>query len=83
MMKWTCLDLRTSTVRTGLGGSIRCASDWKSGRGSDPAGVRQHSFVEFDHETFSTVILSLRLIQEGHLPVSGKRMYTSNGQVLR
>ena len=37
---------------------------------------RQHSFVEIDHEILSTVILSLSLIQEGQLSVSGKRMYT-------
>ena len=44
-------------------------SDWRH-RG------RQHSFVEIDHEIFSTVILSLTLIQEGQLSVSGKRMCT-------
>ena len=37
---------------------------------------RQHSFVEIDHEIFSMVILSLLLIQEGQLSVSGKRMCT-------
>ena len=37
---------------------------------------RQHSFVEIDHEIFSTVILSLSLIQEGQLSVSGKRICT-------
>ena len=37
---------------------------------------RQHSFVEIDHEIFSTVILSLLLIQEGQLSVSGERMCT-------
>ena len=37
-------------------------------------GGRQHSFVEIDHEIFSTVILSLPLIQEVHLSVSGERM---------
>ena len=37
---------------------------------------RQHSFVEIDHEIFFTVILSLPLIQEGHLSVSGERMCT-------
>ena len=42
-------------------------SDWRPG---------QHSFVEIDHEMFSTVILSLPLIQEGQLSVSGERMYT-------
>ena len=41
----------------------------------DLAG-RQHSFVEIDHEIFSTVILSLPLIQEGQLSVSGERMCT-------
>ena len=34
--------------------------------------TRQHSFVEIDHEIFSTVILSLPLIQEGQLSVSGE-----------
>ena len=32
--------------------------------------------VEIDHEIFSTVILSLPLIQEGQLSVSGERMCT-------
>ena len=41
-----------------------------------PTGGRQHSFVEIDHEKFSTVILSLPLIQEGQLSVSGERMCT-------
>ena len=35
-----------------------------------------HSFVEIDHEIFSAVILSLPLIQEGQLSVSGERMCT-------
>ena len=35
---------------------------------------RQHSFVKIDHEIFSMVILSLPLIQEGQLSVSGERM---------
>ena len=42
--------------------------------GSTPG--RQHSFVEIDYEIFSTVILSLPLIQEGQLSVSGERMCT-------
>ena len=37
---------------------------------------QQHSLVEIDHEIFSTVSLSLLLIQEGQLSVSGKRMCT-------
>ena len=42
-------------------------SDWR------PGGRR---FVEIDHEIFSTVILSLPLIQEGQLSVFGERMCT-------
>ena len=61
----------------GLGGSVGCTSNWRpGGRGFDPRRGRQHSFVEIDHEIFSTVILSLPLIQEGQLSVSGKRMCT-------
>ena len=43
--------------------------------GSTPPS-RQHSFMEIDHEIFSMVILSLPLIQEGQLSVSGERMCT-------
>ena len=43
--------------------------------GSTPPG-RQHSFVEIDHEIFSTAILSLPLIQEVQLSVSGEIMCT-------
>ena len=41
-----------------------------------PLPGQQHSFVEIDHEIFSMVILSLLLIAEGQLSVSGKRMCT-------
>ena len=52
-------------------------SDWRpGGRGFNPHRGRQHSFVEIDREIFSMVILSLPLIQEGQLSVSGKRMCT-------
>ena len=52
-------------------------SDWRPGvRGFNPRRGRQHSFVEIDPEIFSTVILSLSLIQEGQLSVSGERMCT-------
>ena len=48
-------------------------SDWRpGGRGFNPRRGRQHSFVEM--KIFSTVILSLPLIQEGQLSVSGERM---------
>ena len=52
-------------------------SHWRpGGRGFNPRRGRQHSFAEIDHEIFSTVILSLPLIQEGQLSVSGDRMCT-------
>ena len=44
--------------------------------GSTPHRGRQHSFMEIDYEIFSTVILSLPLIQEGQLSVSGERNCT-------
>ena len=43
--------------------------------GSTP-GWSATLFVEIDHEIFSMVILSIRLIQEGQLSVSGERMWT-------
>ena len=46
------------------------------GGGFKPRRGRKHSFVELDHEIFYTVILSLPLIQEGQLSVSGERMCT-------
>ena len=42
----------------------------------NPRRGRQHSFMVIGHEIFFTVILSLPLIQEGHLSVSGERMCT-------
>ena len=52
-------------------------SYWRpGGHRFNPCRGRQHSFVEIDHEIFSTVIPSLPLIQEGHLSVSGERMCT-------
>ena len=46
----------------------------------NPQWVRQHSFVETDHEIFSVVIISLLLIQEGQLSVSGERICTCTGK---
>ena len=52
-------------------------SDWRpGGHVFNTRQGRQHSFVEIDHEIFSMVILSLPLIQEGQLSVSGERMCT-------
>ena len=42
--------------------------------GSTPA--RSATFFHRDHEIFSVVIISLPLIQEGQLSVSGERMCT-------
>ena len=84
-LMYICLVLRVITVsnadpdETGLASvaQVDALSDWRpGGRGFDPRRGRQHSFVEIDHEIFSTVILSLPLIQEGQLSVSGERMCT-------
>ena len=68
---------RLSTPANLLLISLVFPSDWRpGGRGFNPRRGRQHSFVEIDHEIFSRVILSLPLIQEGQLSVSGERMCT-------
>ena len=55
--------------------NLDAPSDWRpGGREFNPSRGRQNAFVEIDHELFSTVILSLPLIQEGQLSNSGKRM---------
>ena len=60
-----------------LAAQLDAPSDWRpGGREFNPRRGRQHSFVAIDHEIFSMVILSLPLIQEGQLSVSGKRMCT-------
>ena len=49
-----------------------CPPDTQMVRSSGPA---KHSFIEMGHEIISMAILSLPLIQEGHLSVTGKRMH--------
>ena len=70
----------TSKSRSGQPASVAhldAPSNWRPGGcGFNPCQGRQHSFVEIDHEIFSTVILCLPLIQEGQLSVSGERMCT-------
>ena len=64
-------------TRPALVAQLDAPSDWRpGGRGFNPCRGRQHSFVEIDHEIFSTVILPLPLIQEGQLSVSGEGMRT-------
>ena len=63
--------------KAGLGGSVGCTVQLETRRSRfSPRRGQQHSFMDIDHEIFSTVILSLPLIQEGHLSVSVERMYT-------
>ena len=70
-----CGPFCTEMMEPALVAQLDALSDWRpGGRGFNPRRGRQHSFVEIDHEIFSTVILSLPLIQEGQLSVSGKRM---------
>ena len=78
--KLFCLSFEEGSTQKGMPASVAqldAPSDWRpGGRGFNPRRGRQHSFVEIDHEIFSTVILSLPLIQEGQLSVSGERMCT-------
>ena len=68
---------RISTLEPASVAQLDAPSDWRpEGRGFNPRRGRQQFFVEIDHEIFSTVILSLPLIQEGQLSVSGERMCT-------
>ena len=61
----------------GLGGSVGCAVRLETRRlRVQPPSRSATFFGEIDHEIFSTVILSLPLIQEGQLSVSGERMCT-------
>ena len=62
-------------LSAGLSGSVGCAVRLETRRSRfNPLWGWQHSFMEIDHEIFSTVILSLPLIQEGQLSVSCERM---------
>ena len=71
----SCHSLSSADSRRALVAQLDAPSDWRpGGRRFNPSRGRQHSFVEIDHEIFSTVIL--RLIQEGQLSVSGERMCT-------
>ena len=63
-----------------LGGSVGCAIRLETRRSRVQHPPRSATFfLEIDHEIFSTVILSLPLIQEEQLSVSGKRMCTITG----
>ena len=52
----------------------RPTSDQEVAGSTPPDG--QYSFVDIDHEIFSTVIISHPLIQEGQLSISVERMCT-------
>ena len=79
LLSWPC-SLFTELLNIALPASVAqldAPSDWRpGGHGFNPRRGRQHSFVEIDREMFSTVILSLPLIQKGQLSVSGERMCT-------
>ena len=78
-MVFQCINIRQvfwEVLKTAVA-HLDAPSHWRpGGRGFNPRRGRQLSFVEIDHEIFSTVILSLPLIQEGQLSVSGERMCT-------
>ena len=66
----------STSIQAGRGSSVWCASVWYAdGRGFD-LHVRQHSVMEIGNEIISTAILSIPLIQEGQLSVTGEGMCT-------
>ena len=71
-----CLDSTIPLVHLSAGrcSLIGCATAWYVDSPRFDPHVRKYSFMEFGHEILSTAILSLPLIQEGHLSVTGKRM---------
>ena len=75
--RYLCLFANLSPNVLASVAQLDAPSDWRpGGRRFNPHRGRQHSFVEIDREIFFTVILSLPLIQEGQLSVSGERMCT-------
>ena len=62
-----------TTFSSGRSSSVGCASAYR--RGFDPR-ARQISFMEIGHEIISTAVLSLPLILEEQLSVTGERMCT-------
>ena len=56
--------------------NVDAAADKDQGQWHLLQGIFHLLVSESDHEIFSTVILSLPLIQEGQLSVSGERMCT-------
>ena len=61
-----------SCINSQPDGSVGCMSTGDQRLLVLPQQGRQHSFVEIDHEIFSMVILSLPLIQDRQLSVSGE-----------
>ena len=74
-VNWSCT--KSGSEFAGRGGSIGCVSAWYADRsGLDPR-VRQNILsMRFGHEKNSTTILSLPLIQERQLSVTGERIGT-------
>ena len=76
LLRPVCLNTQDNYAPASVA-QLDAPSDWRpGGHGFNSCQGRQHSSVEIDREIFSTVILSLPLIQEGQLSVSGKRMCT-------
>ena len=69
----TPLHVRHFLAQAGRSSSVGSVFAWNTAsRGFDPY-VWQHSFVEFGHEIISKAFLSLPLIQEGQLSVTGEK----------
>ena len=79
MCNWT-LEVKIYIEKPASVAHLDAPSDWRPrGRGFKHRRGRQHSFVEIDHEIFSTVILSLPLIQKGQLSVFWRKDVHNTG----
>ena len=76
MFSWRNMENICTVLNANLDGSVGYASAGDQEVAGSASSGSAASFVEIDHEIYFTVILSLPLIQEGQLSVSGERMCT-------
>ena len=73
------ISLCTEDVPAGLHSTISSKSDCRSRSRKFESPLGNVTFMEIDHEIISKVILTLSLIQEGLLSITGEDMCTSTG----
>ena len=74
--------LKKHLIWVALHSTVSCMSDFRYRGHKFESQLYYITFLEIDHEKISMVILTLQLIQEGRLSVTGKSMCTSTGNPL-